>query len=216
MSLIARDSDCLLVVPMKDPAASKTRLSATLSAGERRRLACLLFRQTLNVLLQTRKSAPFDLAVVTGSGEAAAIAREMGVRVIDEGRETTLTGAVSQAADWAVAQGYASLCIVPADLAAPDPRDVEHLVTSGLRDKRALVCPSTDLGTNALFVAPPTAMPLAYGPRSAMRHLEIAERAGLNPALLPLESLRFDIDTSDCLERAMREVPGLPKALNAQ
>ena len=216
MTRIAKNADCLLVVPMKDPAASKTRLSATLPAGERRRLARLLFRQTLTVLLQTRKSAPFDLAVVTGSEEATAIAQEMGVGVISEGHETTLTGAVSEAADWAAAQGYASLCIVPADLAAPDPRDVERLITTGLRDKRALICPSTDLGTNALFVAPPTAMPFAYGPRSATRHLENAERAGLNPALLPLESLRFDIDTSACLERAMREVPGLPRALNAR
>lgn len=218
MSRSTRYADCLLVVPMKDPSASKTRLSADLSETQRRNLARLLFRRTLEVLQraqQLAQSAPFDLAVVTGSDEPAAIAAELGVGVIDEGRERSLSSAARKAADWAENKGYASLCIIPADLAAPDAADVVRLVASGTQQNRAVICPAMDQGTNALFVSPPTAMAFSYGLKSAISHYRSAEQAGLRPLLMPLDSLQFDIDTSASLEQAFREVPDLPEALNA-
>ncbi len=103
--------------------------------------------------------------------------------------------------------------MIPADLAAPDPADLARLLCYGHDRNRAIICPATDLGTNALLVSPPTAIPFLYGPNSAIRHLRAAEQAGLNPILLRLDSLQFDIDTAASLERAMRDVPDLPRML---
>ena len=191
-------ADCLVVVPMKDPACAKTRLSDALSAFDRQSLAWHLYRGTLDVLRSVQRHTHIDLAVVTGNRDISNHGAEAGIAVISEGPEASLTGAVQSAAAWASAQGYARLCVLPADLAAPKASDIVRLLEC---DARAVVVPATDMGTNGLLVSPPMAMPFCYGPRSAIKHMQCAEEIGLDPILLPLESLRIDIDTSDCLER---------------
>ena len=54
----------LITVPMKDPAASKTRLAHAISGRERVRLAQLLFRRTLTFLTPFAAEDGIELAVV--------------------------------------------------------------------------------------------------------------------------------------------------------
>lgn len=189
---------------MKAPSGSKSRLSGLLGAAERGRLVRLLYRRTLRFLQPFADAAEVDLAVVTASADAAALAAAHGFAVIDEPLNAGLSGAAAHAADWAVARGYDRLCLIPADLAAPLESDLRALLAC--RAAMAL-CPSTDRGTNALLVSPPDAVRFCYGPDSARRHLETARAHGLQPAVMPLESLRFDIDTAACLTRAMADIP---------
>lgn len=203
---MTRSSRSLVVVPMKDPKVSKTRLSGALSAPARANLARLLFKRTVAVLKAAQALADFDIAVVTQSPAVAALAQDM--VWIEEDADSDLSRAVAQSAQWAQNQNYSALCVIPADLAAPDPADIAALIHQA-RVPGVAICPSQDLGTNALVVAPPAAMAFAYGPKSALRHMELAETAGLSPRLMPMDSLKFDIDTSACLERALAEVPEL-------
>ena len=207
---------CLVVVPMKDPTLSKTRLRGRLKDEQRKALAQLLFKRTLKTLLQARDSsqpALFDLAVVTDSTDAATIATAHHVTVIEEGPAHSLSRAVDTAAQWAAGNGYDAICMFPADLAAPDPEDIRRFVQAGLQHGGGLLCPSTDMGTNALFLSPPTAITFSFGINSANSHLTAIEQAGLLPRLLPLESLRFDIDTVDCLEKSLGQVPEVSNLL---
>jgi len=197
----------LIVVPMKDPAASKTRLADALSANARARLVRCLYRRTLDVLAPVANDAGAGLAVITASGDAADLARDRGVRVIGE-PSAGLCVATTEAARIASAS-YDRMCVIPADLAAPAPEDFRKLLNSRAD---VTVCPSTDQGTNALLVAPPDAIRFQYGPRSALLHLQQAEARRLTTCLMPLESLSFDIDTSSCLTRAMRSVPEIADA----
>ncbi|MEM9342348.1 MAG: 2-phospho-L-lactate guanylyltransferase [Pseudomonadota bacterium] len=196
----------LIAVPMKDPAASKTRLTDALSDTARTRLVHCLYRRTLDVLSTVATTAGADLAVITASPSAAALAKAKGVRIIPE-TGTGLCAATTEAARTATI--YDRLCVIPADLAAPAPEDFLTLLSS---TTAVTVCPSTDQGTNALLVSPPDAIRFQYGPRSALRHLQEAEARGLTTCLLPLDSLSFDIDTSPCLTRAIRSVPEIAKA----
>ncbi|MEX0287210.1 MAG: 2-phospho-L-lactate guanylyltransferase [Paracoccaceae bacterium] len=196
----------LITVPMKDPSTSKTRLSGALDDTARIRLARLLFQRTLEFLTPVGDQAGADLAVVTGSDTVTALACQAGFSVIAEPDHTTLTGAVTHAAEWARAQGYDRICIIPADLAAPLQRDVLIFLSS---DADVTICPSTDRGTNALLVSPATAIPFRFGPRSALLHRAEAEALGLDVRLMPLDSLSFDIDTTACLTRAATQVPDL-------
>lgn len=204
--------ETLIVVPMKDPAFSKTRLRATLNDTERARLARLLYRRTLDMLCAAQQNCGFDLAVVTASDEAAYLAKQRQVAVIDETGPEDLSKAVGQAAVWACAQGYARMGIIPADLAAPDQADLARLLSS---KATVSVSPSVDLGTNALLVSPPDVIGFHYGPGSARKHLRAGGAAGVDAVLMPLESLRFDIDTSDGLSRALETCPDLSDALGA-
>jgi len=196
----------LIIVPMKDPARSKTRLSTVLDARERVDLARCLFCRGLTVLQEAQTQTDFDLAVVTASTEVRALAGDAGVPVITEVPGETLSAAIEQAATWATEHGYQRLGVIPADLAAPNPGDVARLLAAAAP---VVVCPSLYGGTNALLVAPPRAIPFCYGPHSAWRHIEAAETLGLPALTLPLDSFRLDIDTSSCLARALRGEPSL-------
>jgi 2-phospho-L-lactate guanylyltransferase len=199
----------VITVPMKDPQASKTRLSDTLDDNARARLTRLLYRRTLDFLKPIARQTEATLTVVTNSSDATRIAQEADVAVIDEPRNATLSDALAGAAEWAEQQGYDRLCIIPADLAAPEAAEVITFLQSRAD---VAVCPSADRGTNALLVSPPTAIPFRYGPLSAIRHLEEARSRGLSHAVMPLESLSFDIDQTTCLTRALRDDPELAVA----
>ncbi|MEM7299545.1 MAG: 2-phospho-L-lactate guanylyltransferase [Pseudomonadota bacterium] len=199
----------LITVPMKEPTASKTRLAGELNAKARVRLVRLLYKRTLEFLLPIAEQVGADLSVVTGSEEAAKLARHFGYEVIGEPAGDNLTAATKEAAKWAIANGYNRLCIVPADLAAPSANDLVKFLES---DAAVAICPSEDKGTNALLVSPPDAIPFRYGPMSAIRHHEEAEARGLDVKILPLESLSFDIDTGTCLERAIFSQPDIAEA----
>ena len=204
---------CLTVVPMKDPATSKTRLRDALPQPARESLARLLFHRTMDALVQTQKLTGFDLRVVTSSADIRETAESIGVEVIAEDAQGGLSAAVATARDWAERHGYAQICVLPADLATPDPNDFARIIDTGRISGRPVICPAKDLGTNALVLPLPTPFDFAYGPQSAGAHLRAAETLGLNPILMPLDSLRHDIDTADCLARAIRLAPDLPKDL---
>ena len=201
--------DTLIIVPMKDPLRAKSRLADTLSPLARARLAERFYRRTLVFLAPLAPRVGADVAVVTGSARCRAIAAEFGMPSIDEGQVETLSDAVGRAAAWAAERGYSRICVIPADLAAPDGADLETLLAM---DAPLVVCPSADRGTNALLVSPPTAIPFRYGPASAARHLAEGEAAGIVGVLLPLESLSLDVDTSACLARARALAPDLEVA----
>lgn len=193
----------LVVVPMKDPAASKTRLSGTLGADRRAELASALLRRTLNLLDGISDRGCFDLAVVTPSDKVARMAAALDVPVIREEREEGLNEALERAARYAVERGYQRLCAIPADLAAPDPEDLLRVIGGTPMEPGVVICPSWDLGTNALVTTPPDIIRFCFGPQSARRHVEAAEAEGLTAVLLPLESLKYDIDTSEDLALAL-------------
>ena len=196
----------LITVPMKDPMLSKTRLCGGLSDAARARLARLLYRRTLNFLRPVAEQTDADLSVVTGSAAAAEMAHAHGVAVIADPHPCTLSEAVATASRWACRRGYDRFCVIPADLVAPRSGDlVRFLESSGV----ITICPSADQGTNALLVAPPDAIGFHYGPKSSRAHFEAAEAMGLRPVLMPLDSLSFDLDSSDCLHYAMEAVPDI-------
>ena len=60
--------------------------------------------------------------------------------------------------------------------------------------------PSADLGTNALHISLPTKFNFRYGKNSFLSHIKAAEKLGIRPKILPLPSLKYDIDTSHDLK----------------
>ncbi|MEM9061111.1 MAG: 2-phospho-L-lactate guanylyltransferase [Pseudomonadota bacterium] len=193
---------------MKDPARSKTRLRVAMSCAPRAAVARRLLRRTLDLMLPLRDASVCDLAVVTVSAEVKAQARERSIPVIEEGSEDGLNMAVGTAATYACRQGYDALCVLPADLVAPDPEDIRSLIEHRAPNT-VTVCPSVDMGTNALVVSPPDGIDFCYGPCSAQKHVAAAHAAGYSARMIPLESLRHDLDTADHLSRATALVPEL-------
>lgn len=204
-----------VVVPMKDPMASKTRLEGSLAPKARQALARALFRQTLRVLRDV--DAALNIICVTGSAQIRDICQPFGVSVRDEPRQAStgegLNGAAMLGAQFAAKQGFSSVCILPGDLADPAVGDLQALFALPRPAGSMILAPAHDGGTNALILSPPTAMPFAYGPGSCAAHQRLAQEAGLSCLVKPLPSLLYDVDRSSDLDA--RLVRGLDRSLGA-
>ncbi|MDK8874572.1 2-phospho-L-lactate guanylyltransferase [Paracoccus sp. SSJ] len=199
--MIRPDCARLVVVPMKDPSRAKTRLGEVLDPSRRARLAVTLFKLTLQRLGRAQGAVThgFDIATVTASPAIARLARDAGIAVIDERSADGLNAAVTLAADWAALRGYASLGVLPGDLAAPTLGDLLRLLDRPAAPDLAVVCASADGGTNALILPLPARMRFRYGQGSFRAHLAEAGAAGLHTLAPALGSLRHDVDRREDL-----------------
>ncbi len=199
----ATEKRTLLLVPMKDPEKSKTRLRDTLNLKDRAYLAKSLFKRTLQILkivANNNASLRLDLAVISASPEIIDLSKSNKLLSILETGTQSLKNATEIAKVWATNKGYRSICILPADLANPDPEEIISFLKEANDNRFVTLSPSADLGTNALHISLPTNFNFRYGKKSFLRHIKAAEKLGVRPKILPLPSLKYDIDTSNDLK----------------
>ncbi|KZL12547.1 2-phospho-L-lactate guanylyltransferase [Pseudovibrio axinellae] len=186
----------LIVVPVKDFALAKSRLGPHLDAVERAKVAENLFAQTLSFLqeVQHRNRIAVDVAVVTSSEEIAERVGTGFAHLIREAQVAGLNSALATAADWASTHNYETLCVLPADIAAPDFEEFERILSLGGKPLSLTLCPSHDYGTNVLVVTPPNAITFTYGSASFLKHQKQAAERGLECIIAPSSSFSRDID----------------------
>lgn len=202
----------LIVIPVKDFGAAKTRLHPVLGPQRRSALARELCERTLAFFRRHFPQHP--LLVVTASGAIAALARTRGAQVLPELRAAGLSAAARLAAAWARRQGFASMLLVPADIVNLDVREFRRLLAQPRTDTSVLICPASDGGTNALLTTPPDVLPFCFGEGSSLAHRDRAAELGLSWRMLQFEHLRFDLDTPADLETLSQQQSGpMPREL---
>jgi len=187
------------VVPLKSPAAAKSRLSETLSPFQRRELFFHMARQVIGSLRATPGIA--GVAVITASAEVAQFAESLGASVIREEREAG-TAAAYRAAVAAAAGRTPSLLMVSGDLPLANAAAIEPLTRlAGRSPLVAIVGDRRREGTNALLCSPPDIIPMCFGPDSFRRHVAAC---GPEVALEIVESDALSLDIDD--EQDLREL----------
>ena len=206
-----KEKKSVIVVPMKNPDISKSRLSGSLAPEARKRLAVLLFKNTIDILIESVQMSgkKFDIAVITNSKQIKNIAEEKCILVIQDDEEPILSNSIAKASHWANHNAYKSMCVIPADLADPKITEIVSFISHPLADKGLAITPSIDLGTNALHLSPANLIDFYYGKKSFLKHINAAKNIGIIPVILPYDSLRFDIDTSSDLEELFASNPRL-------
>ena len=101
----------LIVVPMKDLSASKTRLAGTLSKSARNKLVRLLYQKTLNFLIPIAAMEKVEIAVVTKCKYAKKIAEKLSIQIIEEPSNLGLSDAILHSAITAKAWGLISFVL---------------------------------------------------------------------------------------------------------
>lgn len=187
----------LLIIPMKDPTVSKTRLSTALHAEERERLAQVLFDNTLSFFAKQCPLLP--RLVVTESAAIAQRSREQGAQVLREAERRGLNAALNAATTWAIQQGYTSTLIVAADVAVWEQTEIQDMFIASIGGT-VVIAEAVDGGTNALLLPSPNACPFRFGPGSALLHEIAAKQRGYRTTRLHLPFLARDVDTPEDLE----------------
>ncbi|WGD30693.1 2-phospho-L-lactate guanylyltransferase [Ancylobacter sp. WKF20] len=188
--------DLVAVVPVKTFALAKQRLGRTLLPAQREALARAMLCDVLEAL--TGAKGLSTIVVVTADPQAGALAEAYGARLLSEPRVRGLNPAVTEAAARLAAQRRGGMLVLPSDIPGLSAAEIDRLVAAHPPGRAVSLVPAHDgVGTNALLVTPPDAMPFSFGPRSFALHQANAGEAGLTlrrhaPADFP--GLARDID----------------------
>ncbi|MDQ0510103.1 2-phospho-L-lactate guanylyltransferase [Ancylobacter amanitiformis] len=210
MSAARAGRDILAVVPVKDFALAKQRLSGAFPPSFRHALARAMLCDVLIALRGAEAIA--GIVVVTADPEAGLLAGEYGARLLFEGAVRGLNPAVAQAGAYLAAERRSGMLVVPSDIPAVTSDEIARLVAAHPPGRAVSVVPAHDReGTNALVVSPPDGLRFSFGPLSFPMHLANAREA--QAALQVHELAQFpglarDIDRPEDLARLDRLPPG--------
>lgn len=188
-----------LLIPIKDPANAKTRLSQTLSPDERRRLAWAMFEDVSRAA--SRATKPDRVVMATSYGPAIERAQQLGWDVLIEQSQQSESASVDWASRALAERGFDSVMRLPADLPLVQAEDIDELLSKELRAPAALIVPSREgTGTNAIIRTPPALFPSRFGPNSLALHKDEAARAGVECVIIHNARIALDIDEPADLE----------------
>jgi 2-phospho-L-lactate guanylyltransferase len=181
------------VLPVKEMAGSKQRLSPLLSPNERVTLMRVMVGEVLDALLGARGLA--GVAVVSLDAWTTAEAQRRGARVITAGARDGHTGSVTAAARVLAAEGATGVLTMPGDIPAVTSAEVEALVAAHGAAPAFTIAPAHDeKGSNGVVLSPPGVVPLRFGEDSYFPHLAAARAQGIEPRIVPLPGVAMDID----------------------
>lgn len=191
--------ETIAIVPVKALDAAKSRLADVLSPAARRRLVLAMLRDVLGALSGVAQIA--RTIVVTVDEDVAMAAAAAGAQVIREPEPTSLNGALRTGLHYSHSQPDVRCLILPADVPLVTPDEIVALLAGDPRH-RVVIAPSGDGGgTNALVLMDHDVMGPCFGPDSFQRHLELATALQLEPRVVRLPGLGFDVDTPADLRR---------------
>lgn len=200
----------LLAVPVKDLVNAKQRLIPALSPSERRELARAMLEDVLDA---AAAALPGAVLVVTKDPEVRAVASARGVACLAESDNRGHTAAVAFAQHEAVSRGAARFLTLPGDVPCVTALEIAALLDALDETPGVVFVPSrSGLGTNAVLLAPPDAIPLTFGEPSFENHLKTARAAGLAPRVLELPGIGLDVDAPDDLPVLLERGPATRSA----
>jgi 2-phospho-L-lactate guanylyltransferase len=184
--------DTLVVIPVKDFGAAKSRLDDTLSAIDRD----LFARHCASrVVLAARGHSAL---VVTDSDDVVGWAGSLGIEALRQHR-SGLNGAAEDGRDEARRRGHARVAIVHADL--PRARSLDAVISRP--SDVVIVTDHHGTGTNVLVVPADAPFTFAFGPDSRALHVAEALRLGLTVDALQHDELSHDVDDAADYARMM-------------
>jgi 2-phospho-L-lactate/phosphoenolpyruvate guanylyltransferase len=202
------------IVPVKTLDAAKSRLGRLLDNDERSRLALWLLGRVVGAL--TESEAVAAIAVVSPDDAVLSWARHAGLVALRQ-EAGELNAAVTLGATWAKHVGAGALLVTLGDLPFVAGGEVRALIAQGRglarrhADERsgvAVLAPDrAGTGTNALFAAPPLALPFAFGDGSRARFTALALERRVALETFEAPGTAFDLDSESdlvLLRRRMR------------
>ena len=194
---------------MKQLSDAKSRLKRNIEDKLRVNVAKKLLDQTLSRITRAIEKCKetYKLSVLTECDEVRSFVEKKDISVITSSIKNELSEALFFGVKWAKSNGFSSACIIPADLGDPSTEELKKFILFPLKSNNMVICPSRDLGTNALLISPPDGITFYYGKDSFQKHIEIANRNKIKTTVLKLKSLTFDIDAMEDLQELLAELP---------
>jgi 2-phospho-L-lactate guanylyltransferase len=188
----------MILVPVKNLANAKQRLSSVLGPEARQELAQAMCADVLETLARWRQRP--GVAVVTGDPFASDLAAGLGFEVIADDVNPGETGAIEMATAFCRERGADHTLVIPADIPLIESGELEKIVDSAPPEGAVLVPDAAGRGTNAALRAPADLFPLRFGSDSFLPHLTAAKATGLPCVVLNLPGIALDVDRPEDLQ----------------
>jgi len=185
-----------IIIPVKRLDNAKSRLSSILTDDERKHFCLKMLEDVLETVNSTKH--PHETVVISKDPTVSKIAKNFEAAYLKE-RKTGLNKAVSEAVDWCVEMGAASVLVLPADIPSVMPTELERIFTLGEKASMVISSSRNGKGTNALLLTPPNVSPTFYGPHSFQRHIKEAKKLKISCRRYRSPGLALDIDTIEDL-----------------
>ena len=188
-----------LLIPIKDPARGKTRLSELLSAQERARLAWAMFEDVCRAVASSKRAD--RVVIVTSFAPAIERARAAGWDVLIEETQISESASVDGASRRLADSGFDAVMRLPADIPLVKAEDIDEMLAIDLARPGAALVPSREgTGTNAIMRTPPDLFPSRFGPDSLRLHRQEAARVGVECLVVENARIALDIDEPSDIE----------------
>lgn len=181
------------VLPVKRFAAAKQRLAAGIGGERREELAAAMLADVLDAVAGSRSVE--RTIVVSGEPGVAETAAAAGAELLSDPSDAGHSEAALAGIARAGQLGAECVVLIPGDCPLLSPRELDRLLTGHPAGFVTIVPDRHGTGTNALVLAPPTAISPAFGEGSCARHREAARRAGLPYEVEEVPGLALDLDT---------------------
>lgn len=203
-----------VVVPVKPPAKSKTRLAACLSPAERRELVLALVAHMADTLTQLPCDA--QPLFVSESDPVHHRVDRAGIPCVSDPPDAGTPGEI---VDRVIADRFAAApgtLVLPVDLPLVSAAALGSLLEAG-RDVPVVMVPDrAGEGTNALWRRTPSTPPCQWrGTRSFRAHRRAVRRRGIDHRVMHPPRITFDLDTPGDLEALRRGGRSLPDPLRS-
>jgi 2-phospho-L-lactate/phosphoenolpyruvate guanylyltransferase len=196
------------ILPVKRFDEAKRRLAAGIEDGRREALVAAMLDDVLEAIGGAR--AVERTILVSDEPLAAESAVAAGAEVVADPGEGGHSGASLAGIARAEERGAECVVLLPGDCPLLDPRELDRLLTGVPSAYVAIVPDRHGSGTNALVLAPPTAIRPAFGEGSRERHVAAARAAGVPFAVEEVVSLALDLDTPADVVAITRELESHP------
>ena len=189
----------MILIPVKNLANAKQRLSPVLSPEDRVELARAMCEDVLGTVASWAGRS--DVAVVTSDPFACVLAERFGFEVIRDSENPGETGAIEMATKICVERGASNTLVIPADIPLIEVNELQEIVDAAPAAGSVLVPDAAGRGTNAAFRSPADLFPLRFGNDSFLPHRQAAIATGLPLVILELPGIALDLDRPDDLDK---------------
>lgn len=189
----------MILVPVKNLADAKQRLSPVLSPEERFALAQAMCEDVLQALARWQKRPA--VAVVTSDPFARDLAVRFDFEIIADDDNAGETSAIEMATVVCRDRGAPNTLVVPADIPLLESAELQKIADSAPPGGAVLVPDAAGRGTNAAWRAPGNLFPLRFGNDSFLPHLANAKATGLPCIVLELPGIARDVDRPEDLRQ---------------
>jgi 2-phospho-L-lactate guanylyltransferase len=198
----ARTRTCA-VVPVKSLDIAKSKLNRVFRPEEKKLLVLYMLEDVVKALSHAR----IPVLVISPDQRVLQFANQLNCSILEDSG-LGINQALELGRKEVMKRGFDSALLLPADLPLLRAWEIQQILEMGREERFVIISPTQRGGTGALYLRPPTVIPLRFEGESFTSHFQEALKAGLKPKIFHSTGTSLDLDTPEDIPRILALADG--------